>query len=120
NERVTAAWNLQIFGFYGLGFNKSDTDGAFSLPVNSYNLANEWARSQFDTRHRFNTGVNFRIPASAQGGMLARLWNYSAANTFMLFNINANSSRPYNITTGKDTNGDTSTNDRPVGVARNS
>ena len=34
--------------------------------------------------------------------------------------MNANSGRPYNITTGLDDNGDTVTNDRPAGVKRNS
>ena len=38
----------------------------------------------------------------------------------MMVNANASSARPYNITTGTDLNGDTSTNDRPAGVARNS
>jgi hypothetical protein len=36
------------------------------------------------------------------------------------FNFNVNSGRAYNITTGRDDNFDQSTNDRPVGIARNS
>jgi hypothetical protein len=35
-------------------------------------------------------------------------------------NANWRSGTPYNITTGRDDNGDTVTNDRPVGVGRNS
>jgi hypothetical protein len=116
---VPRAWSLFVFGSYGLGFNKSDTDGAFSTPVNSYNLADEWSRSQNDTRHRFNTGVNLRIPSHLQPGFFGRLWNYSMGNTFMMINMNATSARPYNITTGKDNNGDTTTNDRPAGLSRN-
>jgi len=127
-ENLPKIWSLQVFGSYGLGSNKSDTDGAFSTPVNSYSLKDEWARSFLDTRHRFNAGVNFRIPthstltgsANSFVSNVGKLWDVSAGNTFMLIFINANSNRPYNITTGTDLNGDTSTNDRPAGVPRNS
>jgi len=127
-ENLPEAWGLQVFGAYGLGSNKSDTDGPFSPPMNSYNLRDEWARSSLDIRHRFNAGVNFRIPAHSSLTQSAnsfvsnvgKFWDRSAGNTFMLIFINANSSRPYNITTGVDLNGDTSTNDRPAGIPRNS
>src|SRR5262249_5974125 len=107
--------------------NKTDTDGAFSLPMNSYDLTDEWGRSSFDTRHRFNTGVNFRIPAHSALGRsgnsfassLGKAWDVTLGNTFMLINGFANSARPYNITTGTDLNGDTTTNDRPAGLVRN-
>jgi len=118
-ENLPKLWGLQLFGSYGLGYNKSDTDNAFSSPVNSYNLRDEWARSSFDTRNRFNTGVNFRMP-TYKGSMWATMWNSTMGNTFMMINANASSARPYNIITGLDANGDTSTNDRPFGVARNS
>ncbi len=119
-ENLPTLWGLGVFGSYGLGFNKSDTDGAFSTPVNNYNLADEWSRSLQDTRHRFNTGVNFRVPVRVQPSGFGHLWNYTVGNTFMMINVNANSPRPYNITTGKDANGDTVTNDRPFGITRNS
>jgi hypothetical protein len=96
-------YNLSIFGNYTLGFNRNDGDGPFSLPANNYDLASEWGRSSQDTRHRFFTGVNFRMP-----------W---AINVNAIVNIA--SSRPYNITTGLDDNGDTVTNDRAPGVKRN-
>jgi len=118
-ESLPKLWGLQVFGSYGLTDGKSDTDNAFSTPVNNYNLADEWARTNF-ARHRFNTGVNFRFTHVEGKGLLGQLWNYSLGNTFMMINANASSARPYNITTGTDLNGDTITNDRPVGVARNS
>jgi hypothetical protein len=93
--------NAQMFGSYTLGFNKNNTDGAFSYPVNSYDMQGEWGRSPQDTRHRFNTGAQFRLP-----------WNVS-----MMTQINWTSSRPYNITTGKDDNGDFTINDRPTYAA---
>ncbi len=71
---------------------------------NQYDWRSEWALSSFDTRHRFLTNVSFKLPK----------------DTTMTFLINANSGRPYSMTTGKDNNGDQSTNDRPAGVYRNS
>ena len=100
---VPRAWNLNVFGNYTLGWNHNDSDGAFGTPSNNYDLASDWGRSPQDTRHRVQTGINLRMP-----------WNVNS----MIF-IQANSSRPFNITTGRDDNGDTVTNDRPAGVARN-
>jgi hypothetical protein len=54
----------QLFGSYTLGYTNNDTDGAFSLPVNSYDMHSEWGRSPQDTRHRFNTGMQIRWPWS--------------------------------------------------------
>ena len=96
-------WNLNAFGNYTLGWNSNDTDGNFSLPENNYDMRPEWGRAPSDQRHRFVTGLTFRT-----------FWNIGANA-----NIQANSNRPYNITTGFDDNGDTNTNDRPAGTKRN-
>jgi len=127
-QQLPRFWGLGVFGSYGIGNSKSDSDGATSLPMDNYNLALDWGRSNFDTRHRFNTGVNFRIPA--QTGSTGsehpfikgttKLWNLAMGNVFMMINVNATSARPFNITTGRDDNGDTNINDRPLGMARNS
>jgi hypothetical protein len=90
-----------MFGSYTLGYTKNDTDGAFSLPVNSYDMHSEWGRSPQDTRHRFNTGMQVRWP-----------WGVSTTTQ-----VNWSSSRPYNLTTGKDDNLDTTINDRPTFAA---
>ena len=103
-QQIRNKWNLNLFGNYTLGNNNSDTDNAFNTPADNYNLRGEWGRSGQDTRHRFFTGTNFRLP-----------WGVNV-NT----NVNWSSSRPYNITTGLDNNGDTVLNDRPEGVKRNS
>ena len=97
-------WNLNAFANYTLGWNYNDTDGNFSVPGNNYDMRDEWGRSPFDQRHRFVTGLSFRT-----------FWNIGV-NT----NVQANSNRPYNITTGHDDNGDTTVNDRPLGTKRNS
>jgi hypothetical protein len=91
----------QLFGSYTLGYAKNNSDGAFSLPVNSYDLSAEWGRSPNDTRHRFNTGGQIRLP-----------WGVSTTTQ-----VNWSSSRPYNITTGRDDNGDFTINDRPTEMA---
>jgi len=96
-------WNLNVFANYTLGHSMSDTDRPFGLPANNYDLHSEWGRAGEDLRHRFLTGVNFRLP-----------WGITV-NTA----VNARSNRAYNITTGYDDNGDTVLNDRPVGVKRN-
>ena len=71
--------------------------------VNQYDWRSEWAHSSFDTRHRMISNVSLRLPKTS-------------TVSFLIF---ANSGRPYSITTGKDNNGDQSTNDRPAFVARN-
>lgn len=89
---------------YSFGQARNETDGAFSLPPDSFDLADEWGPSRNDIRHRVNASVNtdirggFRINASAR----------------------AQSASPYNITTGTDANGDGANNERPEGVGRNS
>ena len=93
--------NAQMFGSYTLGFMKNNTDGAFSLPVNSYDMRSEWGRSPQDTRHRFYTGAQIRLP-----------WGVNTTTQ-----VNWISSRPYNITTGRDDNADFTINDRPADVA---
>ncbi len=88
----------QIGGSYTLGYTKNNTDGAFSLPVNSYDMRSEWGRSPQDTRHRFNTYMQIRMP-------------YNITTTAQVY---WSSSRPYNITTGRDDNADFTINDRPT------
>jgi len=100
-ETLRNKWNVRIFGNYTLGYLKNDTDGWQSLPVNSYDMHSEWGRAGFDTRHRIFTGANWTMPL----------------NLNMTAQVNWNSSRPYNITTGHDDNSDRVINDRPVDPA---
>ena len=87
-----------FFGFYRLGFSNGDTDGAGSFPSYSYDLTGEYGRSSFDIRHNFVVGGNFTLP-----------WNVTV-NPF----ITAFSGRPFNITTGVDSNGDLLFTERPT------
>jgi hypothetical protein len=86
-----------MFGSYTLGYQKNNTDGSFSLPVNNFDMSTEWGRSPQDTRHRFNIGGQIRLP-----------WGVSTTTQ-----VSWSSSRPYNITTGCDDNLDSTINDRP-------
>src|SRR5205085_836438 len=97
NNRFSRKFTL--FGNYVLNFAKSDTDGAFSFPSNQYDLTGEYGRSALDTRHRFFLG----------GSINALPWGLRL-NPF----ITANSGRPFNITIGRDLNGDTLFTERPA------
>ena len=98
NKRVT------LFGNYRLGFANGDTDGAGTFPAYSYDLTGEFGRSSFDTRH------NFVI-----GGTISAPWELSF-NPFII----AFTGRPFNITSGEDTNGDGLFAERPTfGVLQN-
>ena len=89
--------NISFFAFYVLSKAMSDTDGAYTFPVDSNNLAQEWGRSSLDTRHRFMLA-----------GSLMTRWGVRLSPF-----ITARSGSPFNITTGQDNNGDTEFNDRP-------
>jgi hypothetical protein len=100
NQRIG---NASVNFNYTLASGHNDADGTFSLPANNYDLSGEWGRSGEDQRHSVFGGFNFQLP-----------WRITA-NT----RLRANSGRPFNITTGQDDNNDSNTNDRPIGVARN-
>lgn len=88
---------------YALGRARNDTNGIAAFPANSYDLAGEWARSDFDVRHRFN------LLGTIKAG---KYFNLGAGLTL-------NSGAPYTITTGRDDNRDSLTLERPAGVGRN-
>ena len=80
------------------------TIGINSFPANNYDLSGEWARADYDQRHRFNLLGTFRV---------VRLLNLGVG-------FFASSGMPYSMTTGRDDNRDGLANDRPAGVGRNS
>ena len=89
--------NLSFSGTYILSQTKNDTDGGF--PVNSYDLTGEWGRASFDVRHRFTLLGTYNSP----------LWKLSF-NPFVIMNTG----RPFNISTGTDSNLDRQYNERPT------
>jgi hypothetical protein len=96
NSRLNRS--VTLFTFYVLNHAMSDTDGASSSPANPYDLTREYGRSSMDVRHRF-----------VVGGSIATKWSIR----FSPFII-ARSGSPFNITTGRDSNGDTVFVDRPA------
>ncbi len=86
---------LFVFGFYSLSYGKTDAEGQAADP---YNLRSEWGPSSFaDVRHRMVIGTSLPLPFKI------------SVSPF----ITASSGAPYNITTGRDTNGDSITAERP-------
>jgi hypothetical protein len=96
----------RIFGAinYRLGRTMNDGDSATSLPVNGANLDGQWGPARNDVRHRIFGFVTTPLPKGFR------------VNT----NVMYQSGLPYNVTTGRDNNGDSVINDRPLGVTRNS
>ncbi len=95
--------SFTAFGSYALAWTQSDADGPTFFPANSYNLRDEWSRALIDRRHNLYIGGSLRLP-----------YGWRVAPT-----VNAYSGTPFNITTGRDENGDSRLNDRFVGVGRN-
>jgi hypothetical protein len=77
---------------------RSDTDGAGTFPANSYNMSGEYGRATNDVRHTFT------LNGTVNGPWSLRLSPF----------VVASSGRPYNITLGRDTNGDTIYTERPA------
>ena len=90
---------LSFFSSYSLSKTTNDTDGQGGsiFPANSYDLSGEFGRAGFDVRHRFTFAGTLNLP-----------WQVSL-NPFLI----ATSGRPFNITTGQDTNGDRLFTERP-------
>lgn len=96
--------SFQVFGNYSLSWTKNDSDGATAAPANNYNLRTEWGRASGDRRHFAFIGGSVSLP-----------WNFRLSPMIMV-----GSGMPFNITTGLDDNRDTTFNDRPAGIDRNS
>jgi hypothetical protein len=94
----------RLFGVFGYTLAKREnfTDNPLSLPVDSNDLDAEWGPAADDIRHRFFSFFNTEL-----------FWGLRAG-----VNWRGNTGRPYNITTGLDTNQDGVINERPG--ARNS
>ncbi|HEV8370123.1 MAG TPA: TonB-dependent receptor [Pyrinomonadaceae bacterium] len=90
--------NASLNAYYVLAKANSDADGTGSLPANPYDLSTEYGRASGDIRHRFVMTGNFRAP-----------WGISL-NPFII----VQSGRPFNITLGRDINGDTLNTERPA------
>ena len=93
-----------VFANYSFIDQKNDADGPFSLPADNYDLAAEWGPAAGLPRHSASTVVNMPLVKGVRLALTAT----------------GRSGTRYNVTTGRDDNGDTLFNDRPAGVGRNS
>ncbi|MBI2821630.1 MAG: carboxypeptidase regulatory-like domain-containing protein [Acidobacteria bacterium] len=89
---------LTFYGDYTLASTRSDTDDATTSPADSYDLSSEFGRASFDQRHQFSLGASLSLPM----------------NLFISPFMVVRSGQPFNITTGRDDNGDTLFTDRPA------
>ena len=87
---------------YGFSNNMDDADDEFTPPATG-DFATEWARTR-EARHRVNWNIGIPVRRLGLSWSLNGRWT---------------SGGYYNLTTGRDDNGDAIFNDRPVGVARN-
>lgn len=104
NNRLSR--NFSFFSSYVLAKIKNDTDGQGGslFPANSYDLSGEYGRAAFDIRHRFTFAGNINLP-----------WGGVSLAPFII----ATSGRPFNITTGRDINGDRLFTERPSFAPQN-
>jgi hypothetical protein len=95
NSRLNS--NISLFGYYTYGHASSNTDTSATFPSDSYNLSQDYGRTAYDIRNK----VFF-------GGSLATKFGIRLS-PYMVFN----SGLPFNITIGRDLNGDLQFTDRP-------
>jgi outer membrane receptor protein involved in Fe transport len=88
---------------YSFSTTHNDTSGINSLPANSYDLASEYGRADFDQRHKLESLLQFKAGAWVNVGV----------------SVSVGSGRPYSIRTGTDDFHTGQTNARPAGVSRN-
>jgi len=97
NAKINSKFTL--FGYYVYNRAMSDTDGAATMPSNSYDLRADYGRASFDFHQRAFVSASTTLPFRIR----------------MAPFIYLQSGLPYNLTSGVDTNGDGNPNDdRPA------
>jgi Carboxypeptidase regulatory-like domain len=101
NFRTSLGSKLSLFGFYTLNYANSDLgsgggSGTASFVSHQYDPMADYGRSQFDVRHRVVVGGTISMPYAVR------------LNPFII----VGSGQPFNLTVGRDVNGDSIFNDR--------
>jgi hypothetical protein len=96
--RSNIGQKINLFANYTLAYSNSDTDGSGTQPANPFDLSTEYGRASGDSRHHFMLGGMISLPYGIRIGP----------------RLNINSGGPFNITLGRDLNGDLSFADRPA------
>jgi hypothetical protein len=104
---------------YTLG-DSLDTSGNafFSSPQDNNDIAAEKGPSDNDQRHRLV--VSGQFGGSGASGGAGRAVDRALFGMQLGYVVSYATGLPFNVVTGNDRNNDTNTNDRPVGVGRNS
>ena len=87
-----------VFSNYSLGKSESNGESGSGSAYDPYDFDFAFARANYDVRHRVVIGGSITLPGDVR------------LNPFVM----ASSGRPFNITTGRDTNGDTLFTERPA------
>jgi hypothetical protein len=99
NFNVRAGAKLTVFSFYMFSHANSNTAGATSFASDpTKGVSVDYGRAAFDVRHRLFFGGTVSLPHGFR------------VSPFMV----ANSGAPFNVTIGRDLNGDSIFNDRPA------
>lgn len=100
NTNVSSRFHQKVTlsALYVLNYANSDTDGPATFPADPYDDSMEYGRSLLDERHRLVLSATIAAPGRFQ------LSPY----------VVARSGTPFNITLGRDTNGDTVLTERPA------
>ena len=88
---------VSLFGFYALGYARSNTDGVNFYPANQYDLRTEYGPASTDVRNR-----------SVIGGSVAVKWGFKLSPF-----VSLQSGLPFNIVSSEDEYGDTLLTARP-------
>ena len=97
NPEINITRKIQYWGYLFLQHVNSDTGGLTSFASNSYNIHQDYGRSQYNRHYGFFTGLDADVKWGVHMGAF----------------LAARGGQPFNITTGQDNNGDTLYNDRP-------
>jgi Carboxypeptidase regulatory-like domain len=98
NFSIRAGAALNLFGYYTLSYANSDTGGVSSFPMDPYDIRADYGPAAFAIRNRFFVGGSVAMPYGFQ---------------FSPFLV-VTSGQPYDVTIGRDLNGDSIFNDRPA------
>ena len=99
NANVRVGTRLTLFGFYVLSYANSNTSGAGTFASNpALGIGGDYGRAGFDIRNRVFLGGTVSLPHGFRVSPL----------------LVANSGAPFNVTIGRDLNGDSIFNDRPA------
>ena len=108
-------FGIELSGNLNYTYRRADDDNDYNNPY-----IRQWGSSRRDHEvgSQFRIGLPDRVSFTSPVLRALARATYEAAN--LNFRFRANTGRLYSLRSGRDLNGDQSTRDRPLGVARNS